>query len=801
MSMKTALRSLRSNKIYGFLNITGLAVGIACAGLIFLWVGDELSFDHNQVNKNRIYALEINSSYAGNFFTMTSTPRLMAGSIKTEIPGIADAGRCSDKPVHALFNTGGKSLYADGDYADPALFHMFTFQFIAGNAHNPYPQLFSMILSESAAKKYFGSVSAALGKTLRMNNEQDFMVSAVVKDPPQNSSLQFEWLAPYEAQIKQELAKFGHSDTQWKSYGPLTYVELEAAANLGAINKALYHYIHGKDASQQTTAFLYPMTDWHLYNEFADGKATGGGRIRQVKQLTAIAWVILLIACINFTNLSTARSEKRAKEVGVRKVLGSGRKRLIAQFISESLLLSMIATLVAIALMVAFLPAFNQLVQKNLSLRLNEPLHIISLLLITVVCGLLAGLYPALYLSSFEPVKVLKGLSVRSGSATLVRKGLVVLQFTVSIVFIIGTIIMQLQMRHGQGRNLGFNKDNLVEIDMQHGFARNFPEIKQELLSTGSVQNAALSDHITIEDGNSDGRFKWEGKPQGNAIGITYRNVSPEFIATSGMHIAEGRDFTDNSGDTSNIIINRSLAKLIDKNDAIGKVIQSPREVAAGTYTNKTIIGVIDDYIAGNAYGQQGPEILFCRPQGKDISGNANLLYVRIRNGHNSQQTLAGIGAVITKSNPGYPFQYKFADDQFNALFATEVQTSKLAGLFAILAILISCLGLFSLAAYTAEKRIREIGIRKVLGASIPGIAGLLSKDFLVLVGIACLIAFPIAWWMMNDWLQSYEYRISIPWWVFALTGFAAMLIALATVSFQAIKAALANPVNSLRGE
>ena len=795
---KTTIRNLWKNKGYSSLNICGLAIGIACAGLIFLWVGDEMTYDNLNVKKDRLYSVQVNASYGNNSFTMGSTPRLLAASLRAEIPGIANAARISDEDQNYLFNIGDKALYALGKYADPSLFSMFTFSFVQGNAINPFPQLYSIVITERTARKFFGAAPNVIGKTVRINNEKNYTVTGVVKDMPENSTLQFEWLAPYEAQMQQQLEKTGQSDIAWSSYGPFTYVELAPNAGLASINKKLYNYFHQKDATQKTTSFLFPMSRWHLYNEFANGKETGGGAIKQVRTLSLIAWIILFIACINFMNLATARSEKRAKEIGVRKVLGSGRKGLIIQFIGESILMSAIATIFAIAIMALTLPAFNALVHKYLSVGFNNPSHIIALLLITLICGLLAGSYPSLYLSSFDPVKVLKGLKIESGSVTVIRKGLVVLQFTVSVVFIISTIIIYLQIQHVKSRSLGFNKDNLVEIDMQHGIAGDFPVIKQQLLNTGLVQNAALSDHATIFGGNSDDRFTWEDKPVNEKVGITFRNVSPEFISTSGMHIIQGRDFADMASDSLNAIVTQSLAKIIDKNGVVGKIIQSPRGEKDGFYKNIRIIGVVNDYVYGNMYGQSGPVIFFCKPPS---SNDANLLYVRIKPQQTSEQTMAEIGAVIKKNNPAYPFQYKFVDEQFNEMFSTEIQMSKLSSIFAVLAIIISCLGLFSLAAYIAESRVKEIGIRKVLGASVAGIAGLLSKDFLRLVAISCLVAFPAAWWMMNNWLQNYQYRVSIHWWIFALAGCSALLIALATVSFQAIKAAVMNPVKSLRSE
>lgn len=795
---KSTFRNLWGNRVYSALNIGGLAIGIACAGLIFLWVADEITYDNSNIKKDRIYAVKINASFGDNKFTMGSTPRLMAASIKAEIPGIVNACRISDDDVNALFSINGNAVYAAGRYADPALFSMFTFSFLQGNASNPYSQLYSIVIPEKTARKFFSNEQNVVGKTIRMNNAQDYVISGVVKDMPANSSLQFEWLAPYQAQMQQEFQKSGSYDNKWNSYGPFTYVELASSANPSTINHKLLNYIHGKDATQKNTAFLYPMGHWHLYNEFAAEKETGGGRIKQVRLLSVIAWVILLIACINFMNLATARSEKRAKEIGVRKVLGSGRRRLVYQFIGESLIMSFMAALWAVLLIIIALPAFNALVQKNLSIGLDNPVHIVALLLIAGICGILAGSYPSLYLSSFDPVKVLKGLRIKSGNVTLIRKGLVVLQFSVSVVFIISTIIIYEQIQHVKTRNLGFNKDNLVEIDM-HNIKNSFPIIKQELLSTGLVQNVALSDHVTIYDGNLDSRFNWEGKQPNNKALITFRTVSSEFISTSGMKIIEGKDFSGASSDTSTAIVTKSLADIIDKNGVVGKVIQSPRGMPEGQYRNLRIVGVADDYVFGNMYNRAGAPVIFlCRGTSEY---DAAILYLRIKDGQISQQTLETIGAVIKKHNPAYPFQYKFVDDQFNEMFTGVVQMSMLSGIFATLAIIISCLGLFSLAAYTAERRIKEIGIRKVLGASVSGLAGLLSKDFLQLVGISCLVAFPVAWYIMRSWLQNYEYSVNIHWWIFAAAGITAMLIALATVSFQAIKAALANPVKSLRSE
>lgn len=388
----------------------------------------------------------------------------------------------------------------------------------------------------------------------------------------------------------------------------------------------------------------------------------------------------------------------------------------------------------------------------------------------------------------------------------MIRQGLVVLQFTVSVVFIISTIIIYQQIQHVKSRDLGFNKDNLVEIDMQRPFGQTFSVIEQELLNSGAVANVALTDHAALYGGNSDDRFTWDGKGPNDKFDITFRNVTPGFMSAAGMHMVEGRDFRDEAADTASVIVTQSLAKRIDKDGVLGKIIKSPRGTAQHTFKNLRIVGVVQDYVLGNIYDRTGAPVIFlCHsPSNFDATLSQfdnHLLYVRIKNQQTSQHTLAEIAAVIQKNNAAYPFQFRFVDDQFNEMFAGEIRTSTLSGIFAALAIIISCLGLFSLAAYTAERRIKEIGIRKVLGASVSGLAGLLSKDFLQLVGISCLVAFPLAAYIMHHWLQHYEYRVNMHWWIFAAAGISAMLIALVTVSFQAIKAALTNPVKSLKSE
>ena len=786
---KIALRNLRKNKDYGLLNIFGLAVGIACAGLILLWTENELSWDSNNIKKDKLYAIRENISNADNIFTLWSTPRVMAAAVKAEIPGIANVCRISEEPQNLLISAGDKSMYSAGRYADSSLFNMLTLPFLQGSKTTAFSQLHSIVLTQTTSIKFFGDINNVIGKTVRIDNKQDYVITGVIKDLPQNSTLQFDWLIPFENDPDYDLS--------WNSYGPHTYVELNKSTNVSLVNKQLYNYIHQKDPSQTTHAFLFPMSDWHLYDEFENGKQTGGGRIEQIRTLSIVALIILLIACINFMNLVTASSERRAKEVGVRKVMGSGRGKLISQFVIEAILMSFLAAVLALFIIDLSLPAFNTLVQKQLTLQLNNPVHIIALLAIIIVCGLIAGSYPSFYLTSFSPVGVLKGLKIKTGSATAIRKGLVIMQFTVSVIFIISTIVVYKQIQHTKNRQLGFNKNNLIEIDMQQNVSNIFPVIKQDLLQTGFITNAAMSDHATIYGGNSDGRFRWQGKSITTKTDITFRNVSPEFISVSGMKIIAGRDFRQGEGfQKSDVIVTQSLAKLISKQNVVGQVIQSARGNKDGRYTNNTIVGVIDDYVYGNVYGKPGPVLFFCRPP-----EDANLIYVRIKPGSDINDALKKIQAVMEKDNPLYPFSYQFVDDQFNKMFADIELTSKMSTIFAGLAIMISCMGLFGLAAYTVERRRKEIGVRKVLGASVTGITKLLSKDFLKLILLSCLIAFPVAWWIMNKWLQNFAYRINISLWVFILSGIVAMIIVLLTIGLHAIKAATANPIKSLRYE
>ncbi|HEY4060432.1 MAG TPA: ABC transporter permease [Puia sp.] len=781
--LHTTLRNLWKNKTYGFLNIFGLSIGIACAGLIFLWVESEMSHDNSFPKKDQIYAAYNNQTFSGLTRTFDDTPGPLGPAMQTEIPGVAST--CRTSWANPLFSNGGdQGVYETGTYADPSLFSIFSLSFVQGNAKDAFRELNAIVITEKMAKHFFGDEKNVIGRTLKMDTRQNYTVSGVIRDLPENSTLQLDWAAPFEIYRKDNSWL-----SNWGANALITYVELSPNANADAVNARLSNFVQTKDPTAGGRPIMLPMKDWYLRNDFKDGKQSGDGRIEYVRLFTGIAWIILLIACINFMNLATARSEKRAREVGVRKVLGAGRQWLIIQFIGESIFLSALSVGLGLLLISLLLPPFNLLVNQQLTLGLQNPLHLLAILCITLICGLVAGSYPALYLSSFNPIHVFKGLKIKGRGASFTRKSLVVLQFTVSIVLIISTVIVYRQVQHIKSRDLGYNKDHLLDIPLTGNMIKDYPSIRQDLLNTGVVDNTALAKVETINTSYNTTGFSWEGKDENKPVLISVRNISPEYIRTLGMQIVEGRDFKDNAVmDSTHVLITGSMARIMGKGSPLGKLIRGRTQ----TYE---VVGVVKDYIYGDLYGRPDPVIFFADPE------DTRFLYVRTRPNTDPAEALVKIGAVIKKDNPAYPFSYHFIDDQFNARFTAESLIGKLSGIFASLAILISCLGLFGLAAYTAEQRTREIGIRKVLGASVTGITSLLSKDFLLLVLVSNIIAIPLAAGFMHHWLEGYAYHIDMSWWVFVTAGLVSLLIALVTVSFQSIKAALSNPIKSLRTE
>lgn len=793
---KLAFRHLWKNKSLSLLNIAGLAVGLACAGLIMLWAEDEITYNTFHQKGERIFQVLENQVFEGQLYTFAATPGLLSGAMQQELPEVAQSTRMSWGETYA-FSFGDKSSFEQGFLVDSSFLDIFSFPWVAGNPVTALQKPHSLVVTERMGEKFFGAESP-LGKTIKINNKDEFKITGVIKNPPSNSSLRFEWLGSFHL-FQQQNSWWN----DWHTNGMQTFVLLNSAADSVAVNRKLQTFIQNKAEGASAHPFLFPLPDWHLRSEIKEGKLTGNGRIEYLRLFSIIAAFILLIACFNYMNLTTARSENRRREVGVRKVVGAGKGLLAGQFMGEALLTSLFSTGLAALLIVVVLPQFNALVDKQLTLQWNDPLHMGVLLGVALSSGVLAGLYPSFYLSSFRPLAVLKGMVAvptrknKLGDTVSIRKGLVVMQFCVSVFLIFCTIVVYRQISHVKNRHLGYDKNAVVYLRSTQQIDDKFSLIRQELLANNAVENVAKSSDGVMNMGSSSASFHWEGKAPNADKLVAMSWVSPEYIKTLGMTVSSGRDFHANPDlDSNAVIINETFAKLIRKDagkeDLIGSVI---REGEGEESNALRVVGVIEDFRFGDMYTDLQPLILFCaRPTN-------GVVLIKLKPDQAIPTALASIGETFKTHNPGFPFDYKFLDQEFDKLFRSETTVGKLSLIFAAIAIFICCLGLFGLAAFAAERRTKEIGIRKVLGASVVGITALLAKDFLKLVLIAILIASPLAWYFMNQWLADFTYRIEVQWWMFALAGVLAIGIAFLTIGFQSVRAALTNPVKSLRSE
>ncbi|MEO8824072.1 MAG: ABC transporter permease [Ginsengibacter sp.] len=788
---KTSWRNLERNKTFSILNIAGLAIGIVCASLILLWV--EYSFEYNTALKgsDNIFIVKNNQSYGKDIYTMDATCGPMAPAMKSEITGINNTVRTlSDKPIFTLED---KSVAEDGMYADSNFFQVFPFPIIEKTSNNFLSNTYHIAISQKMASKFFGNESA-LGKTIQYNKKQDFVVAAVYEIPSANMSLQPDWVMPLAYNFLD--SGFRQHWSQWGNCGIRTYATLDNNVSARKINSQLEGYILSKSGGNvNQSVFLYPYTKLGLYNSFSNGKETpSDGSIKYIKMFSLIAFIILLIACINFMNLSTARSEKRAKEIGLKKVVGVTRGQLIFQFITESVMVALIAVAVSIILLTVLVPPFATLINTPLTLDILKPAHIFSLLFIGIFCGIVAGSYPAFYLSSFNPVRALKNQTAKTaGSVNVLRKGLVVAQFAVSIIMIIATIVVFEQINYTKNRDLGFNKNNIMVVQSSESLNKKFDVLKQNLLTTGLVDNVGISWSSMFNMYSNGGGFRWSGYNSKQDALITMNGIAPNYLKMMGVKLSSGRYFYDHSkADSNSVIINPALAKLMGKAGHVGGRIYREDDKSNAM----TIVGITDNFVFNNIY--KNPEPMFFMPITDWSFGS---YFIKLKPNRDVAGQVAAVQTAFKKTDSQFPFDYSFLADNFNRLFSGTLFIGKLALLFGGLAIFISCLGLFGLSAFMAEQRKKEVGVRKVLGATVFSITQLLNKDFLKLVGMACLISFPIAWWLMNNWLQDYEYRITIHWWIFGLAASISLLITLFTISFQSIKAANANPVKSLKSE
>ncbi|MFZ6009622.1 MAG: ABC transporter permease [Bacteroidota bacterium] len=779
------IRNLLKNSVYSFINIAGLSIGITCSLLILLWVFDELSFDRFHPKTDRLYQVWINAHYDGKINSWTSVPLPTYEAMKTADSHIKNSviTNWGDEP---LLTVGETRIMKKSYYVSPEYLEMFEFPLVKGSADRVLDDPTSIVITESTAKALFGDEDP-INQVIRVNDASDQKVTGVVKDVPPNSTFQFDCLLPWSL-YEQQQNWVKESKSNWGNYSFQVFLELNAETDELAVENSIRDMlIKNGQKDLRREFYLHPLKRWRLHSTFKEGKEAGG-MIDYVQMFAAIAIFILIIACINFMNLATARSERRAREVGIRKSVGSRRGELIFQFLGESLFISFIAFTVAVLMAELLLPLYNDLVQKKLFIDYATSQFWIFALSLIFFTGVISGSYPAFYLSSFQPVKVLKGKVQVGKTASTPRKVLVTLQFGFSILLIIGTIVIFQQIQHVKSRDLGYAQENLISVEYTTEIGKNYKVMKQELLQSGVVSSVTKS-NSPITAIYSNNFLDWPGKPSDQRVLFATIATEYDYTKTMGIKVLEGRDFSEDfKSDTAAIVVNKAAMDIMQLKDPIGTKVDLWGD-------KRELIGIVDNVLMGSPYNPVGPMFMVLIPDW------VSAVSIRLEKTSDLQASLKKVEAIFKKYNPAYPFEYNFADVEFAKKFDTINMTSQLASLFAVLTIIITGLGLFGLAAFTAEQRTKEIGIRKVLGASVSSLVALMNMDFSRLVLIAFVIAAPLAWWMLNSFLERYQYRIVIAWWIFPLTGIVALLLAVAIVSTQAMRAARANPVNSLRNE
>lgn len=788
---KVTFRNLTRNKGYTFINILGLSIGMAAAMLIGLWIQNELSIERFHEKGDRIYVMYNRDKMPdGEMWAWSTTPKILGPTLQSDYAEVEAFSRHNSS--NFLFTVDDKKLKADGSFVDSAFLDMFSFPLIKGNPKQALSEAYNIVLTEDFAKTLFGN-EEAMGKTVLIDSIHHFTVTGILRNLPNNTLFSFKYLIPWKY-----MDVLDWNDTSWGNNSVRTYTLLKEGSSQKAFDDKIrtIKMEHTKDASMPSTheVFTQLLNRYYLYGKSENGKLVAGNLVT-VRMFTILACFILLIACINFMNLSTARSEKRAKEVGIRKVVGVRRQGLIMQFLGESVLLSFISFFIALGIVALSLPGFSQLVRKELYIPIQEPLFWLSCLGFVLFTGTLAGSYPAFYLSSFNPVKVLKGTFKKVNAALTPRKVLVTIQFTFAIILIISTIVISDQIRYGLEREVGYDRDQLIFVPNEGNLGKHYDAIKHDLLSRGAVTSMSTNNSPITQRWSDSWGFQWEGSTEADErTGFLRLGSDADFIKTMGLELVGGRDIDIKRfpTDSSAMLINEAAVKAMRLDDPIGKRVNWK-----GSTDYMHIVGVIKDFIVESPFQSKIEPLMVNGPGGYWPS----TVHFRLNAASSTRANLDQIEQVLKKYNPDYPFEYNFADEDYALKFSRFERTYKLVILFAGLTIFISCLGLFGLATYMAESRTKEIGVRKVLGASVFNIARLLSKEFLLLVFVAFIIASPIAWYFMHKWLEDYSYRISVEWWIFVLTGVISAVITVVTVSFQSIKAAMANPVDSLRDE
>ena len=786
LNLKIALRNLWKNKGFSLINIGGLAIGLASCMVLLIYVAYEWSYDKQFKNNDKTYVVYQNVVANGKTFSWAWTPNVMAKEVQEKIPGVRYASR-STYPRAKLITVGDNKLGSKAVFSDKNFIKILDYKFIKGNPATVLTDVNSIILTKTFAKKLFGNEDP-INKTVKLENQDILKVEAVIDDAPANSSIIFDCIMPWALFEKTE--SWAKEDN-WGNNMCLTLVQLQDNKFFKESNGLITGIYKRNQKDNTAEASLHPLTKWHLYGDFENGKSVGG-KIDQLKIFVLLAFCILLIACVNFMNLSTARSEGRAKEVGIRKAIGSTRKSLINQFFLESMLITFIATVLAFVLVEVSLPYFNSLLNIQLVIDYKNSTFWFVLFGLMAFTGLVAGSYPALYLSSFEPIKVLKGLKIKSDSSVSVRKFLVVGQFVFAACLIVCTTVIYQQLNYIKNKPIGYEQSNLLQIAVQGKMADNkkLELLKTQLLASGATTKVTFFSSDLTEGGNNTTDVKWEGKNPNELIYFNNRGIGGDFISTIGTELIAGREFVENANsDTNSVMLNEAAVKMMRLKNPVGAKIRF--------WGNERInVGIIKDFVVDGAYQKVAPMIFF-----PSSTWGSNMVIVRLNPDQNISSSLAKIDEIVKQMEPDYPVNRKFVNESFEVKFQDEKLLGTLSNWFGGFAIFISCLGLLGLALFMAEQRKKEISIRKVLGASTGNILTLLNKDFIKLVAIANLIAFPLAYVIINKWLSTFEYRVGISFVPFALAITISVIIAVLTVSIQSVKVAKANAIDALKYE
>ena len=784
LNLKIALRNLWKNKGYTLINVGGLAIGLASCMVLLLYVAYEWSYDKQFKNYDKTYVVYLNSVSSTDIVSYGVTPAPMAMEISEKIQGVAYASH-SSTPTNELLSYKQNNFKKAAIFADPSFLKILDYKFIKGNPMKVLQETNSVILTQTMARNLFGDEDP-INKTVKFQNSEPLKVEAVIEDVPKNSTIQFDYLMPWSLNEKLNIWV---KNATWGSNAFLTLMQLKDNKYLDNVSGQIKGIYKRNWKNSENEGLMHPLSKWHLYDKFENGKSTGG-KIDQIRIFIVLAFCILLIACVNFMNLSTARSEKRSREVGVRKAIGSSRKSLIGQFLMESMVLSLIGMLVAFTLIEISLPYFNNLLNIQLVINYQDWKFWSTLLGLTIITGFIAGSYPAFYLSSFEPVKVLKGFAAIGGSSLSVRRVLVVFQFVFAACLIVCTGVIYQQLNFIKNKPIGYDRNGLIEIPVQGNLKgkEKLDLVKDQLLKSGAATSVTYFSHSLNQFGDATFDFSWPGKNPKELILFNYRGTGYDFTETTGAKIIAGREFSSRFVDTVNVLVNETAVKIMGLKQPVGTIIKWDD-------TPVTIVGVMKDFVMESPYQKVNPLVMY------NPTSNYNYIIARLNPDQNLSSSVSTIDNIIKKFNPDFPVDHRFVNDDFESKLQNEKLLGTLSNWFGGFAVFISCLGLLGLALFMAEQRKKEISIRKVLGASTANILTLLNKDFIKLVAIANLIAFPLAYIIISHWLSAYSFRVAISVLPFAIAVGLSFLIAILTVSIQSVKVAKSNPVDALKYE